>query len=80
METTCQQGIVQAGGRFVIVRGVCSWRDTGSLICLDTTLTGDRYVRILSDQLHPFMSIVHSNCLGEFQQENEAPLTSRIDT
>ncbi|GFU73463.1 HTH_Tnp_Tc3_2 domain-containing protein [Trichonephila clavipes] len=48
---------------------VC-WQDQGPLICLDTTLTGDRYVSILSDHLHPLTSIVHSDGLREFQQDN----------
>ncbi|GFX71597.1 uncharacterized protein TNCV_2695851 [Trichonephila clavipes] len=33
-------GTVQAGGGSVIVWGVCSWRDMGPLIRLNTTLTG----------------------------------------
>ncbi|GFX91051.1 transposable element tcb2 transposase [Trichonephila clavipes] len=52
----------------------------GPLIRLDTTLTGDRYTSILSDHLHPFMSIVHSDGLGEFQQDNAIPHTSRNAT
>ena len=62
-----------------MVWGVC-WRDMGPLIRLDTTLTGDSYVSILSDHLHPFMSIVHSDGLGQFQQDNATPHTSRIAT
>ncbi|GFY05774.1 uncharacterized protein TNCV_4404411 [Trichonephila clavipes] len=50
--------------------GVYSWRDMEYLIHLDTILTGDRYVSIPSEHLHPFMSIVHSDGLGEFQQDN----------
>ena len=42
MDPTCQQGTVQAGGGSVMVCGVCSLRDIGPLIRLDTTLTGDR--------------------------------------
>ncbi|GFW59530.1 transposable element Tcb2 transposase [Trichonephila clavipes] len=55
-------------------------RDMGSLIRLDTTLAGDEHVSILSDQLHPFMSIVHSDGLDEFHEENATPHTSRIAT
>ncbi|GFU53105.1 uncharacterized protein TNCV_3098891 [Trichonephila clavipes] len=44
---------------------VACWRDMGPLIRLDTTLTEDGYLNILSDQLHPFMSIVISDGLGE---------------
>ncbi|GFW36471.1 transposable element Tcb2 transposase [Trichonephila clavipes] len=80
MEPTCQLGTVQAGGGSVMVCGVCSWRDIEPLIRLDTTLKGDRYVSILSDHLHPFMSIVHSDGLGEFQQDNVTPHAFRIAT
>ncbi|GBN37511.1 Transposable element Tcb2 transposase [Araneus ventricosus] len=80
MDPACQQGTVQAGGGSVMVWGVCNWRDMGPLIRLDTTLTGDRYVSILSGHLHPFMSIVYSDGLGEFQQDNATPHTSRIAT
>ncbi|GFX28986.1 transposable element Tcb2 transposase [Trichonephila clavipes] len=78
MDPTCQQGTVQAGGGSMIVRGVYSWRDMGPLIRLDTTLTGVRYVSILSNHLHPFMSIVHSDGLGKFQLDNATPHMSRI--
>ncbi|GFX59783.1 uncharacterized protein TNCV_1778221 [Trichonephila clavipes] len=62
MDPTCQQRTVQAGGGSVMVWSVCSWCDMGPLIRLDTTLTSDRYVSILSDLLHPFMSTVLSDC------------------
>ncbi|GFU89669.1 transposable element Tcb2 transposase [Trichonephila clavipes] len=80
MGPTCQQGTVQAGGGSVIIWGVCKWVDMEPLICIDTTLTGNRYLSILSDLLHPFMSIVHSDELGEFQQDNATLHTSRIAT
>ncbi|GBO05493.1 hypothetical protein AVEN_32193-1 [Araneus ventricosus] len=53
-----------------MVWDVCSWRDIGPLIRLETTLTGNRYLSILPDHLHSFMSIVHSDRLGQFQQDN----------
>ncbi|GFV19082.1 transposable element tcb2 transposase [Trichonephila clavipes] len=59
---------------------VCNWRDMRPLIRLDMTLTDDKYVNILPDLLHPFMSIVHSDGLGEFQQDNATPHTSIIAT
>ncbi|GFW41958.1 transposable element Tcb1 transposase [Trichonephila clavipes] len=73
-------GTVKAGGGSVMVWAVCSWRDMGPLIRLDTTLAGDRYVSILSDHLHPFMSIANSDGLWEFRQKNATPHTSRIAT
>ncbi|GFX68746.1 transposable element Tcb2 transposase [Trichonephila clavipes] len=73
MNPTCPQGTVEDGGGSVMKWSVCSWRDMRPLIRLDTTLTDDRYIRILSDQLHPFMSIVHSDLLVEFQQVNATP-------
>ncbi|GFQ95990.1 hypothetical protein TNCT_384461 [Trichonephila clavata] len=46
---TCHRELnVQAGGGSVMVWNMCSWRDMRSLIRLDTNLTGDRYVNILS--------------------------------
>ncbi|GBL60908.1 hypothetical protein AVEN_83530-1 [Araneus ventricosus] len=49
------------------------------LIRLETTLTGDRYLSILSDHLHSFMSIVHSDRLGQFH-DNATPHASRVAT
>jgi transposase len=80
MDPACQQGIVQAGGASVMVWGVCSWHALGPLVRLETTLTGARYVSILSDHLHPFMSCVHSDGLGRFQQDNATPHTSKVAT
>ncbi|GBM83625.1 hypothetical protein AVEN_83791-1 [Araneus ventricosus] len=64
LDPVCQQGTIQSGGASVMVWDVCSWRDMGLLIRLETTLTSDRYLSILSDHLHSFMSIVHSDGLG----------------
>ncbi|GFW97868.1 transposable element tcb2 transposase [Trichonephila clavipes] len=52
----------------------------GSLVRLDTTPTGDRYASFLFDHLHPFMSIMNSDGLGEFQQDNATTHTSIIAT
>ncbi|GBM83489.1 hypothetical protein AVEN_74109-1 [Araneus ventricosus] len=59
---------------------VCSWRDMGPLIRLETTLTGDRNLSVLPDHLHSLMSIVHSDELGQFQQDNATPHASRVAT
>ncbi|GFW09652.1 transposable element Tcb2 transposase [Trichonephila clavipes] len=80
MNPTCQQGTVQAGGVSVMVWGVCSWRSMGPLIRLDTSMTCHRYVSILSDHLLPFIFIVHSDGLGEFQQDIATPHISRMAT
>ncbi|GBN83379.1 hypothetical protein AVEN_141776-1 [Araneus ventricosus] len=45
----------------------------GPLIRLETTLTGDSYLSILYDHLHSFMSIVHSDGLRQFQQDDATP-------
>ncbi|GBM19061.1 hypothetical protein AVEN_236891-1 [Araneus ventricosus] len=52
----------------------------GLLIRLETTLTGDRYLSILCDHLHAFMSIVHFDGLGQLQQDNATPHASRVAT
>ncbi|GBM41298.1 hypothetical protein AVEN_202890-1 [Araneus ventricosus] len=61
-----------------MVWDVCSWRDMEPLIRLETTLTGGRYLSILSDHLHSFMSIAHSDGLGQFQQDNATPHAPRV--
>ncbi|GBN80918.1 hypothetical protein AVEN_4228-1 [Araneus ventricosus] len=45
------EGTVQSGGASVMVWDMCSWRDMGPLIRLETTLTGDRYLSIMPDHL-----------------------------
>ncbi|GFV14228.1 DDE_3 domain-containing protein [Trichonephila clavipes] len=57
-----------------MVWGVYSWSDMRPLIRLDMTLTGDRYLSILSDSLHPFMFIVPSDGLGAFHLHNKISL------
>ncbi|GBM57904.1 hypothetical protein AVEN_237785-1 [Araneus ventricosus] len=63
-----------------MVWDVFSWSGMGPLIRLETTLTGDRYLSILPDHLHSFMSIVQSDGLGQFQQDNATPHASRVAT
>ncbi|GBM40606.1 hypothetical protein AVEN_27193-1 [Araneus ventricosus] len=63
------RGTVQYGGASPMVWVVRSWCDMGPLIHLETTLTGDSYLSILPDHLLSFMSIVHSDRLGQFQQD-----------
>ncbi|GBN61779.1 hypothetical protein AVEN_85523-1, partial [Araneus ventricosus] len=70
---------IQSRRTSVMVGAVCSWHDMGPLIRLETTLTGGRYLSILSDHLHSFMSIVHSDGLGQFQQDN-ATHTPRVES
>ncbi|GBM61585.1 Transposable element Tcb2 transposase [Araneus ventricosus] len=73
MDPTCQQGTVKSGGASVMVWGLCNWSEIEPLIRLETALTGGRYVTILYDHQHPFMSIVHSDGFGQFQQDNARP-------
>ncbi|GBM91650.1 hypothetical protein AVEN_107756-1 [Araneus ventricosus] len=79
-DSVCQQGTIQSGGDSVMVWDVCSWRDMGPLICLETTLPGDRYLSILSDHLHSFMPIVQFDEFGQFQQDHATPHASRVAT
>ncbi|GBN33873.1 hypothetical protein AVEN_211818-1 [Araneus ventricosus] len=79
--TVRQQVTVRSGGASVMVWDMYSWRDMVPLIRLETTKTGDRYLSILSDHLHLFMSIVQSDGLGRFQQDNATtPHVSRVAT
>ncbi|GBN92609.1 hypothetical protein AVEN_36592-1 [Araneus ventricosus] len=52
----------------------------GPLIRLETNMRGDRYLSFQSDHLNSFMSIVHSDGLGQFQQDNETLRASRVAT
>ncbi|GFV12240.1 transposable element Tcb2 transposase [Trichonephila clavipes] len=63
-----------------MVWGVCNWRDMGPQIHLDTTLTDDRYVSILSYHLYPIMSVVHSDELEFLSRTVRHPHTSRFAT
>lgn len=78
MEPTCQQRVVQVGRISEVVWSVCSWLHMGPLIHLQTILAGNGCVSILSDHLHLFISIAHSDGLGHFQQKNAAPSSSRV--
>ncbi|GFX80243.1 transposable element Tcb2 transposase [Trichonephila clavipes] len=78
MDPTCQLGTVQASEGSVMVWGVCSDCEMVPLMRLDTNLTCDRYVSLLFDHLPPFMFNKHSDGLGEFQQDNATPHTSKI--
>ncbi|GBO27415.1 hypothetical protein AVEN_15900-1 [Araneus ventricosus] len=63
-----------------MVWDVCSWRNMGPLIRLEMTLTGDTYLSILYNHLHSYMSIVHPNGFGQFQQDSATPHTSSVAT
>ena len=63
-----------------MVCGLCSSSDMEPLTYLDMILTGETYVCILAGHLYPFMSIVHSDRLGQFLQDNAVPYMSRIAT
>lgn len=55
--------------------GACA---VGVLWDLDTSR--DDYVSIMSDHLPPFMTIVHSDKVGQFQKDNVIPHISRVAT
>ncbi|GBN94236.1 hypothetical protein AVEN_226811-1 [Araneus ventricosus] len=80
IDPTCPQETVQSGGASVMVWNMCDCRDIGPLIRLETTLTNNKYVGILSDHLHPSMSIVHSDGFEQFQQDNAALHALRVAT
>ncbi|GBL93174.1 hypothetical protein AVEN_42634-1 [Araneus ventricosus] len=75
-----KHGTVQSSGASVMVWDVCSWRDMGPLIRLETTLIDDRYLSFLYHHLHSFKYSVHSVGLGQFQQDNATPHASRVAT
>ncbi|GBN95473.1 hypothetical protein AVEN_97297-1 [Araneus ventricosus] len=56
---------------------LCDGMGRVQLACYGTPDTSrddsDRYLSILPDHLHSFMSIVHPDGLGQFQQDNATP-------
>lgn len=52
-----QPEIIQVGVVSVMVQGLFIWHSVGPLVRLETSLIGERYVRILSDWLHPRMLV-----------------------
>lgn len=64
----------------VVIWSMCSLPDMGSPINQETTTTGDGYVSILSNRLHAFMSIMHSDELFHFHQDIATPQMSRRAT
>ncbi|GFV22951.1 transposable element Tcb2 transposase [Trichonephila clavipes] len=72
MDPTCQQGTVQADGGSVMVWSVCSWRNMGPWIRLDTTLTGDRHFRWPPKSSN--MNIIGIPCSGLFRTESPSIL------
>ena len=73
MDPTCQAGTVQAGGLSVMVRGAFSWNLMDPLVVLDATLTGQWYLQLLGDHLHPFVMFQHPDDIAVFQDDNAAP-------
>lgn len=80
MDPACSQEISPSGAASVMAWGTYKFRDIGALIRLVTTLTSGRYVSILFDYLNLFMSIVHFDIFGQFQQDDATPHTSRFAT
>lgn len=70
MDPSCQQGTVQAGGGSIMVWGVFTWTGLGPLVKLNGSLTGNAYVELLGDHLHPFMDFMYPNTDGVFMDDN----------
>ena len=78
MDPACQVGTVQAGGLSVMVWGAFSWHGMGPLVVLDATLTGQRYLQLLGDHLHPFVMFQHPDDIAVYQDDNAAPHRANI--
>nr|KAF6360109.1 hypothetical protein mMyoMyo1_011067 [Myotis myotis] len=70
MHPTCMSTTLQAGGGSVMVWGMFSWHDLGSLIHVEQRLTSTAYLSIIADQVHPIMLMAYPNGDGFFQQDN----------
>lgn len=64
MNSSCEQGTVQAGGGSVMVWGVFTCHGLGLLIHSTTSLTSGHYVELLGDHLQPFMDFMYPSMMG----------------
>lgn len=56
MNSSCQQGTVEAGGDSIMVSGILTWLELDALVCLNMLLTGNYCVVIvLCDHLYLHM-------------------------
>lgn len=70
MDPICQQSIMQAGAVSTMVLGVFYWYRLGPLIKLNYSLTGNCYIQLLDDHLHPFMKLTYPNHNKMIQDDN----------
>jgi hypothetical protein len=70
MDPSCKQSNVETGGGSILVWVVFTWNGLVPLLRLNTSLTGDRYIALLSDHLQPFINFMYPHNDGIFQQEN----------
>nr|KAF6310702.1 hypothetical protein mMyoMyo1_008760 [Myotis myotis] len=78
MHPTCMNTTLQAIGGSVMVWGMFSWHDLGSLIHVEQHLNSTTYLSIIADQVHPIMLMVYPNGDGFFQQDNAPCHGARI--
>lgn len=72
-----QQETSTAGEGSYAMGFIISWKILGSAIHLQTFLTGQQYLHILSNSVHTFMLGIHADELGSFQQNHVPPHNCR---
>lgn len=64
MDPSCQQDTMQAGIISIMVCDMFPYCRLGLLVCLNISLSNDRYVSLLRGQLHPWMSFIYPQQRG----------------
>ncbi|GBN77436.1 hypothetical protein AVEN_146607-1 [Araneus ventricosus] len=75
---SCTEGHIQAGGGGIMRLGMFSWAALGPVVVVEQTMKSANYLKIIADQLHPYMAFVFPTGNGIFQQDNAPCHKARI--
>ncbi|GFX37116.1 transposable element Tcb2 transposase [Trichonephila clavipes] len=74
----CTVGHTQAGSGGIMLWGMFSWVTLGPVVVVEQTMNATGYLKIIADQLHPYMAYVFPAGNGMFQMDNAPCQKSEI--
>ncbi|GFT08011.1 transposable element Tcb1 transposase [Trichonephila clavipes] len=66
----CTVGHTLAGGGSIMIWGTFSWAFLGPVVVVEQTMNSTGYLKVIANQLHPYMASVSPAVNGMFQQDN----------